>query len=158
MRVRAGRYKRWHFAHKHLENCPYENEPPVLLQTRAVLYEWLVEKFTPGSVTLEKKLEHTELPRHIDCWVNAGTQNFAYWIFETRKSPRIRQMLHNGFSWGTAQVTYLFVADLLSLDPLRLDHLYLTTTERAFMAETTYDRQMHKEQGILGRSLHFQHG
>ena len=84
VRVRAGRYKRWHFAHKHLENCLIENEPPVLLQTRAILYEWLVEKFEPGSVTVEKRLEHNELPRHIDCWVNTRTQNFAYWIFETR--------------------------------------------------------------------------
>jgi hypothetical protein len=155
VRVRAGNYKRWHFAHKHLENCRYENESPVLLQTRAVLYDWLAEKFGPQSVTLEKQLEHAVLPRHIDCWVKSGKHYFAYWIFETRKSPIIRDMVLSGFARVTAKVNYLFIADLMNRDPLRRDHLYLTTTERAFMVESSFDRFSHENHTNRGKSLQY---
>jgi hypothetical protein len=155
VRVRAGRYRRWHFAHKHLENCLYENEPPILLHTRATLYEWLVQKFGSQSVSLEKQLKHAHLPRHVDCWVTTGKHIFAYWIFETRKSPRIREMVASGLSDVSAHVTYLFSSDLLNIDPLRQDHLYLTTTERAFMIETYIDRQLHNQHDKPGKSLHY---
>jgi hypothetical protein len=155
VRVRAGKYRRWHFAHKHLENCHNENEPPILLKTRALLYEWLVQKFGTESVTLEKQLQHAGLPRHVDSWVTTGKQIFAYWIFESRKSPSIRDMVASGLTDVTAQVTYLFVADLMNLDPLRQDHIYLTTTERAFMVETYIDRQINDQQDKSGRSLHY---
>ena len=69
VRVRAGEVKRWHFAHKHLQNCPYEFESPVLLQCRAVLYEWLVSQLGEDVVTLEKK---SPLPRPVDCWVTSA--------------------------------------------------------------------------------------
>jgi hypothetical protein len=45
VRVRAGRTRRRHFAHKHLENCPYQSASPLLLEARAVLYEWLLAQF-----------------------------------------------------------------------------------------------------------------
>ena len=64
--ARAGTKKRWHFAHKHLSDCPSSHESPELLQARAVLYEWLVSKFGPGAVQIEKTLSDsdTSLPRH----------------------------------------------------------------------------------------------
>src|SRR4030042_3577194 len=68
VRVRAGEVKRWHFAHKHLQNCPYEFESPVLLQCRAVLYEWLAARLGGEAVTLEKK---ATLPRPVDCLANS---------------------------------------------------------------------------------------
>jgi competence CoiA-like predicted nuclease len=48
--TRAGTQRRWHFAHKHLSDCPSSRELPELLQARAVLYEWLVAKFGTGAV------------------------------------------------------------------------------------------------------------
>ena len=37
--VRAGEIKRWHFAHKHLQDCPLQHESPQILQARALLYQ-----------------------------------------------------------------------------------------------------------------------
>ena len=56
VRVRAGKFKRHHFAHKHLENCPFQKESPELLQARAVLYHWLTEKFGTEAVSIEKQI------------------------------------------------------------------------------------------------------
>ena len=47
VRTRLGNVRRWHFAHKHLQNCPYQSVSPHLLHCRALLYEWLVELFPP---------------------------------------------------------------------------------------------------------------
>ena len=60
VRVRAGKYRRKHFAHKQLENCDYADESAVLQNARAVLYEWLVSKYGE-EVTIEKKLEGMDL-------------------------------------------------------------------------------------------------
>jgi hypothetical protein len=58
--VRFGTERRFHFAHKHLSNCPSSYESAELLQARAVLYRWLKGKFE--GVTLEKQLESPALP------------------------------------------------------------------------------------------------
>src|SRR3972149_2366896 len=88
VRVRAGGVKRWHFAHKHLHNCPYEFESPILLQSRAVLYEWLLARRGEDGVTLEKK---TSLPRPVDCWVRGADGDIGYWIIDSRMPPVERQ-------------------------------------------------------------------
>src|SRR5690606_10829678 len=78
VRVRAGQVRAWHFAHKHRQDCPIGHESSQLLQATAILYRWLVSKFGPERVTVEKRMEGTDLPRPVDCWVN-GEQGFAYW-------------------------------------------------------------------------------
>ena len=66
VRVRAGKIKRWHFAHTHPETCPFRRQSPELLKTRAVLYAWLVGKFGERAVTLEKIAADVHFPRPID--------------------------------------------------------------------------------------------
>jgi hypothetical protein len=154
--VRAGKVKRWHFAHKHLHNCPFERESLELLETRAVLYEWLIEKFGEDYVTIEKTLEVSAPPRHVDCWIEKDNQTFAYWIFDRRMPPDERHQLESSFAQLAMQVNWVFVADLLRVEQdMMQDRLHLTTTERAFIQKSEFDAawQTHFEQ--LGGSLHY---
>jgi hypothetical protein len=156
VRVRAGITRRWHFAHKHLQNCPFERESPTLLAARAALYEWLVDKFAPELVTLEKTPDGAALPRHVDCWVAQGAQIFAYWIFDRRMPPGERASLQAGFDELGVPVHWVFVTDLLRVDQdLIQDRLHLTTTERAFMQASEFDRAWQTHFEHFGKSLHY---
>jgi hypothetical protein len=156
VRVRAGKVKRWHFAHKHLQNCPFERESPALLKARAVLYDWLVDKFSAKAVTLEKILDGQGLPRHIDCWVQNTDASFAYWIFDRRLPPDERNQQKSGFGEIGVQVNWVFVSDMLRMDQdIMQDRLHLTTTERAFMQESEFDQAWQTHFENLGKSLHY---
>ena len=156
VRVRAGRFKRPHFAHKHLQNCPFEKESPRLLQTRAVLYDWLIGKFGIEAVSIEKSLESPTRVRPFDCWVEVDGHYFAYWIFDRLMPPDERQNLQKLCAENILDVQWICVIDLLRPDEFNpQSRLHLTTTERAFMRQTELDQawQTHFEQ--LGGSLHY---
>jgi len=152
VRVRAGDVKRWHFAHKHLQNCPYEFESPGLLQCRAVLYEWLVSQLGEGVVTLEKK---THLPRPVDCWITSASGDVCYWIIDSRMPPVERQNLSAGLAGMCSHPAWVFSASMLHLDDDSLERIYLTTTERAFMQHTEYDEAVQSTYASPGSSLHY---
>ncbi len=154
VRVRAGRTRRWHFAHKHLQNCAYGYESPAVLNTRAVLYKWLVGKFG-DSVQIEKEVPEGLLPRHIDCWVETEKGSLAYWIIGTRMKPQKRNDIWKGFANLGAQVNYVFTIDMLLEDNHYSDGIHLTTTEREFASQTDYD-DVRVENGFTkGTSLHY---
>lgn len=152
VRVRAGIVKRWHFAHKHLQNCPYEFESPILLHSRAVLYEWLVGQLGEAVVTIEKQIG---LHRAIDCWINSPTGDIGYWIIDARMPPGERQSLSTNLALTCTHPMWVFAAEMLHPDEDNLERLYLTTTEREFMRHTIYDESI---QGIFtspSSSLHY---
>ena len=156
VRVRAGRLKRPHFAHKHLQNCPFEKESPQLLQTRAVLYDWLIGKFEIEAVSIEKSLGPLTRMRPFDCWVELDGRSFAYWIFDRLMPPDERQNLLKLCAENNLDVQWIYVIDLLRPDELNpQSRLHLTTTERAFIRQTELDQawQTHFEQ--LGGALHY---
>ncbi|HBX69334.1 MAG TPA: hypothetical protein DEH25_08100 [Chloroflexi bacterium] len=156
VRVRAGETKSWHFAHKHLQNCPFEKESPALLQARAVLYHWLVDQFGSESVTVEKSLNAPNFPRHVDCWVEKDKLTSAYCIFERRMPPDERHNLKSAFREVGVQVNWVFISDLLHMDSeLGQDYLYLTTTERAFLQKSELDQAWQTHFEHLGSSLHY---
>ncbi len=156
VRVRAGKIKRWHFAHKHLANCPFEKESLILLKTRAVLYSWLTGKFEIDQVTIEKQLSELPFQRHVDCWVKRDDHQIAYWIFDRRVPPDERAKLKSGFKEIGVPVVWVFVSDLLRVDFLGMqDRLHLTTTERAFICNTEFDRAWQTHFEHLGGSLHY---
>jgi hypothetical protein len=156
VRVRAGEIKRWHFAHKHLQNCPFERESPELLKTRAVVYHWLVAKFGAEAVAIEKILDSQNFYRHIDCWVDHEGQTFAYWIFDRRLPPAERDNLVTGFKKIGVSVNWIFTINLLREDEPNLnDRLHLTTTERAFMSDSKLNMAWQTHIEHLGGSLHY---
>ena len=144
VRIRAGRTRRWHFAHKHLENCPYEQASPELLSARAGLYHWLVSKFDPGKVTIEKALPETGLPRPIDCWVELEDQRFAYWIITVRLAPDLRERLKQSFENLDVRVNWVLHIGMLRPQKFHPNRLHLTTTEREFIQVSSYD-EPHRE-------------
>ena len=156
VRVRAGKIKRSHFAHKHLQNCPFEHLSARLLQTRAVLYDWLVSKFDPSTVSIEKCLASPTDLRPFDCWVELESGGILYWIFDRLVPPDERQNLQALCLDRGLNVHWVFVIDLLRPDEINpQSRLHLTTTERAFIRESELDQawKTHFEQ--LGGSLHY---
>ena len=152
VRVRAGDVKRWHFAHKHLQNCPYEFESPILLQCRAVLYEWLVGQLGEDTVTLEKQ---SSLPRPVDCWVSSAAGDMGYWIIDSRMPPDERQVLAAGLARTCPNPVWVFTASMLHPEADSLERLYLTTTEREFLRHTEYDEAVQSTFNLPGCSLHY---
>ncbi len=156
VRVRAGQFKRPHFAHKHLQNCPFERESARLLHTRAVLYDWLAGKFGAEAVRVEKQIDAQGLPRHFDCWIETAERTFAYWIFDRRVPPDERQSLKAACTQLGVDVQWVFVVDLLHPDDLTPgSRLHLTTTERAFMRQSELDQAWQTHFEHVGGSLHY---
>jgi hypothetical protein len=155
VRVRAGRVKRWHFAHKHLENCPYARESAQLLGARAVLYHGLIQKFDVDQVHIEKQLNDPNLPRYVDCWVETPEHKFAYWIIDRRLPPKERVALLAGSKSASVPFHWIFTAGMRREDQFLRHHLHLTTTEREFMNQSDYDGAWQTHFAELGKTLHY---
>lgn len=155
VRVRAGDVRRKHFSHKHRQDCPYQNESPALLQTRAVLYRWLIKKFGEKAVTLEKKTEEVYLPRPIDCWVDRDGDPIVYWIVDRGIESQLRQHLRQMFEYLQARVNWVFVIDTLRRDEHEADRVVLNTTQRDLLHEAAYDQIYQGLRFARGRSIHF---
>jgi hypothetical protein len=161
LRVKAGEMKRPHFAHKHLQACSYGSESPDILNARAVLYGWLLKQFgqRTGSesgrvVTLEKQVEGFGLPRPVDCWVETGSQVFAYWLIEAGIKLEPREAIRLAFERLGIEIHYVFLQAMLNEKKQELHSLLLTPTERAFMQATDYDLLM-SGAAEPGKSLHY---
>jgi hypothetical protein len=143
----------WHFAHKHLANCSYEQGSPVLLSARAALYEWLVTKFGEG-VTIEKALDENNLSRPVDCWVEKDTRRIAYWIIDAHLKAQARDEIKTDLRQLGVVVNWVLVAQMLRESEDAPDRVLLTTTEREFMQQTIYD-EMVGDHLPWGKSLHY---
>lgn len=153
VRLRAGQIRAWHFAHKVLRDCPIGHESAQLLQARALLYHWLVDKFGAERVTVEKRLEGVDLPRPIDCWIAGESVNFAYWIFEKGLKPPQRKAVQTALNGPDVIAHWVFLASRLRQEDGNdgPDGLQLPTTEREFMQPSNYDAPVR----AYGRTLHY---
>jgi hypothetical protein len=155
VRVRAGRTRRWHFAHKHLQNCPFETASPSLLEARAVLYDWLVSQFDPQTVDLEVSVPGVDLPRPLDAWVAQDEGRFAYWIVGARMQPQVRQQLQHAIARLGIPVNLLFLHTMLHFDLQQPNVALLTTTEREFASRSPFDQLVGDITRPTGASLHY---
>ncbi len=155
VRIRAGRTRRRHFAHKHLQNCPFEQASPELLAARAGLYGWLVAQFGSGKVSLEKALPQSALSRPIDCWVEHGGRPFVYWIITHRLAPDLRERLKQGLPRSDYRVSWVFHAGMLRTQKYHANRLHLTTTEREFIQLSAYDEPHQERCAEPAGSLHY---
>lgn len=153
LRVKAGRLRRPHFAHKHLQACTYGRESPELLNARAVLYEWLHRQFGE-QVTVEKPLDGADLPRPVDCWVDTPRGPFAYWIVEAgvKLDPRIA--IKEAMARLEGKGHFVFLISMLNEEKKLFHSLLLSPTERAFLKTTPYDEAVAGLRG-KGGSLHY---
>jgi len=155
VRPRTGRVRRWHFAHKHLQNCPLARESALTLEMRSIIYEWLVGICGRESIEVEASLGNISLPRPIDCLAVTETATFAYWTFDKNKAPDIRNQIIKGFEQASIQAHYLFPTEMIRPDSLFPNRLHLTTSERAFMRESIYNKAWARDLRGVGTSLHY---
>lgn len=153
MTTRLGHTRRWHFAHKHLKNCPYTAESPELIDTRAALYRWLISK--PGvHVEIEQPFEG--LPRYVDCYVEFNGRKFAYWIIDKPMRPEDREALKQGMkALEDVHITYVFASNMLRQSQDNANEIILTTTERDFKLASAYDRLYTPNARAARASLHY---
>ena len=151
VRVRTLVVRRWHFAHRQLLDCTYGHDSPILLQSRAMLYDWLVSKFGKG-VTLEKKLPDHPLPRPVDCWVDRPAGAYAYWILESGLKFAAREELAQAFRQPGVTVHWVFLSSGLRADESDMARVHLTTTERRLARTSPYDLVLGGS--YIGESLH----
>lgn len=138
VRVRAGTHRKWHFAHKQIKDCPLQNESSALLSARAILYEWLIGKFCPSIVTLEKEIKQISLKRPVDCFVENKSHKIAYWIVDSQIKPLQREEMKRGFERLSIQVNWIFLHKMMNVNDEEPGQLFLSTTEREFMHSSEY--------------------
>ena len=138
VRLKAGGHKRPHFAHKHLQGCSYGSEAPRILTARALLYDWLGERFS-GPVDAEWQPEGFVLPRPVDCLVRVPAGSFAIWIVDSTLKLEARQQLSTAFGELNLPVVWVMLSDMLHPDPNHAGWLLLSPTERDFLRQTPYD-------------------
>jgi hypothetical protein len=155
VRIRAGKVRIWHFAHKHLQNCPLQFESPLLLQARAILYEWLLSHFSAETVSVEKIIPDLTFPRYVDCWVDQEPAPLIYWVLDTRRPPVERAQLQDAIESSHFQVNPVFTHSLLHPDHLDPRRLFLSTTERAFMVASPYDQTIRGYTVSQGKTIHY---
>jgi hypothetical protein len=155
VRVRAGKSRRWHFAHKHLLNCPYESTSPTLILTRGLLYERLVELFGEAEVDIEVPVPGSDLPRQVDLWVKTSDSSCVIWLVETRLTPDFRDRLAKGLSDLGEPHFFILLDNLLNRVKDQAGTLLLTTTERFCARTTDYDLIHHPVDRPVGQTLHY---
>ncbi len=150
--VKMGEQRVWHFAHKHLANCPFESESAELLRARAALYAWLAGQFGPEQVQVEKLLEG-RVRKPVDCALTDGQADF--WIFDRRMPPDERETLAHSVQKAGLRMHWLFCAEMLSVEKNQPEQIYLTTTEREFMLESKFDKAWQLSPAVGGKTLHY---
>lgn len=153
VRIRAGKVRRWHFAHKHLANCPLAGQSVELLTARALVYDWITAFTGEECVSIEKDI--AGLPRPLDLWIETATTRFGVWIFDTRLAPELRQTLRTSLEGQGLRVLWLFTLTMLHEDELVPGRLHLTTTEREFLRTSALDAAAEASGEAAGQSLHY---
>lgn len=154
VRLRVPSDRRRHFAHKHLQDCPYATEPPELLTARAHLYRWLQDRHRArgSEVTIEHRLDE-DLPHPVDCTVKTNAGTAMYWIIHGGFSSEKRDRVQDAFRRHGASPNWIFLASMLRVAAHDENRLQLTTTERDFLKHCDFDRLA----GFFcdGASLHY---
>lgn len=141
--IRAGRIKVRHFAHKHLDECPYANEAAEKLLGRQVLYEWLKTKVESGDIELEVLPDGLELPLPLDVLLHRDSKRFGYWCLHRNiRSWEERDLLLQAVRRTEKSDMHLhvvFSSKLLNLIDDRPELVRLSTTQRDLMHGSQYD-------------------
>lgn len=160
VRVKAGRFRRSHFAHKHLKGCSYGRESAEILAARAVLYDWLLGCFPAPKyqVTLEHRVPAVDLPRPVDGWVEGPDGPFAWWIVDQGLHYAVRQQILNAFGSFKGHIHWVLLSANVRMDPHREGRILLSPTERALLRSSEYDEigwQARLTGEVVGQSLHY---
>lgn len=136
LRFRVGDFRRPHFAHRVLSECPLSRQSAEVLEAKAQLYEWLCTKY-PGKVELDVDLQVPEWERPADLVVRPDENKvFSYWVFDhtpRNRAPLLDYVCRN----ETAHVLYTGSARKLSDEG---DALLLPAALRDFIRSSLFDK------------------
>ena len=137
LRFRVGNFRRPHFAHRVLSDCPLSRQSAEVLEGKAQLYEWLCSKY-PGKIEMDVDLHVPGWERPADLVVRPNEdKNFVYWVFD--HTPRNRSsLLDYVFQNETAHVLYTGTSRKLSEEG---DALLLAAALRDFIRRSLFDGQ-----------------
>lgn len=148
---KSGEQKRSHFAHKVLKNCPYSKESPIILEARATLYDWLIQKTQHKSGwSIEVEVEiHENTKKKIDCLVRTQTTCFAYIIIEKTLSLDDRECLNAFIRNNSWKLIVIFAMEMHKLSHIE-NSVALTTVERQYIFHSCYDYSSDESVDYLG--------
>jgi hypothetical protein len=128
-----------YFAHKVFNACPYSNETTEALKARLVLYRFLRNIFG-GEVEIEHNLEHSDVPRPVDCWMDRAGASLAYWLVE-RDIPGHDKVdaLRAGIKSRGAIPQFIFLARLLRQADEEQNTYVLSPSEIRLLRRSKYD-------------------
>jgi len=155
VRVKAGKRRRWHFAHKHRKNCPLESASPALIEARRILFEWFVSIFGESQVDLEIIRPQLPFPRPVDVQVQTGLDCCSVWIIETQLHPDIRQIIHESLDSLHEPYLIIFLSNMHHPLPEQAGKILLSTTEREFIINSDFDLLHHQLENPVGGSLNY---
>lgn len=151
VRLRAGEFRRAHFAHEHKLKCSLNGESADVLDLRAALYGWLTSKFG-AAVEIEKQDRARSFPRPIDCWHNGPKGPLGYVTLARGMSTTRREQLKDAIREIQLQANFVFHANTLEIADGHPNCIVLSTTHRAFAVSTKYDQPHYSG---YGSSVHF---
>ena len=155
VRLKAGKMRRWHFAHKHLENCPFIPNSPILIYARGKIYDWLVGLYGESYVDVEVFYPQLKFPRPIDVSVRTRHGNCSIWIVESRMKPDIRKKIRQNFTDLGEPYFYVFLNGMHHPMSGQQGKINLSTTERECAQTSDYDYFRHPIDLPIGQTLHY---
>ncbi len=130
---RTGDKRRPHFAHRSKSDCPLGQQSLAVLETKALVFEWLRAKQRKKDGMLIQVGMDEPVPGHVDMRADVLARThkgliFAYWFFDRRQRDREFWL---GLRSETLRPHFIHLASTLVLpDPHTLD---LTASQRDFI-------------------------
>lgn len=149
--MRLGEHRRPHFAHKSLEDCPFQKESAEVTEVKALLYGFFREKAL-GPVDMDISLNggNDSGRLYLDLLVETEAgKRFGYWVFD--RNRRDRHLLLDAARESGITPMVIFTGSMLKFHPEDTS-LLLSTTMRDMIQSSPFD------QGFGARSgghLHF---
>lgn len=151
VRVRLGDVRRPHFAHKSLEDCPFQTESAEVTEVKALLYGFFRLQGV-GSVDMDVSLagENDSGGLFLDLLVETEAgKRFGYWVFD--RNRRDRHILMDAAEKSGITPMVIHTGSMLTFDP-EATSLLLSKSMRDTIQTSPFD------QGFGARSgghLHF---
>ncbi len=138
LRVRLGELRRPHFAHKSLEDCPFQKESAEVMELKALLYGFFRQQIG-CAVDMDVSLDGGDLLGGLfsDLLVEteAGTR-FGYWVFD--RNRRDRHLLLDAAEASGMTPMVILSGSMLTFDPEGAS-LLLSTTLRYVIQRSPFD-------------------
>jgi hypothetical protein len=151
LRVRLGEVRRPHFAHKSLEDCPFQKESAEVTEVKALLYGFLRQQIG-CSVDMDVSLDGEDASEDLFLDVLVETERgtrFGYWVFD--RNRRDRHILLDAAQESGIIPVVIHTGSMMAFDPGGTS-LLLSKSLRDLIRKSPFDEGLKKRSG---GHLHF---